>query len=485
MPVAAVRTFGSALENGMENIDELLVSTCRTMIKTILACLNNATKGTIYRIGLMPELTAVRVSSGIRRQGTDEIKWGLPAVSDYNPPGKSWEQYRDQPGRVLEAMGWCVEQQKSWTAENPLEDVRSVRKQLSGEPEDFYHMEPVLVRKKNLYGSSTDRLKYPLDWQGNPIWQNSEFVVAAVIKIHFEPGTIRQEDRSTRIIRELSGSLGTELLSLWLRDTLSRARKDFARQRLQSCEILAHELRNTLVKLGFVFSAINAQVSILRESWENMLRTNIPGLEWKWSVLELLSQALGEKLAEIDPGNELMEIAVHLQAEQNEMAKLSLSPYQEQEWVRNKILPKWERLLAHTPLWNRAVIDPLLDRLSASLRTGMQVDLAQRIDGLPVELTEKWSRLAYIQITSGNLFQIDEVLQLVDHPGLPIPHKSQIARVLKSLKALVLTIPEVEEKATKILQSLRNGAWAEDHVHFEPGILDLDCGVGFGVALTD
>lgn len=485
MPVVPVQTVKPAAENTMENVDELLISTCRTMIKTILVCLSDATKGTIYRIGLMPELTAMRVTSGIRKPDSDEIKWGLPAISDYNPPGKRWEQYRDQPGRVLEAMGWCVEQQKSWTAENPLEDVRSVRKQISGELEDFYHMEPVLVRKQNLYGSSTEKLAYPLDGKGNPIWQNTEYVVCAIIKIHFKPGTIKREDRATAIIRELSRSLGTELLSLWLRDTLSRARKDFARQRLQSCEILAHELRNTLVKLGFVFSAINAQIGILREGWENMLQTNIPGLEWKYSVLERLSRVLSEKLDRLKTSRELTEIAGNLMAEQRELARLSLSPHQEQEWVRNKIIPKWEKLIP-TSLWDTAEIKVLLSRLSASLHTGMKINLSEKIDGLPVDLTEKWSRLAYIQITSGNLFQIDEVLELVDHPALPIPHKNQIARVLKSLKALVLTIPEVEEKATKILQSLRNGSWAEDHAfRFEPGILDLDCRGDLGVALTD
>ena len=138
----------------MENSDELLIASCRTVIKTILLCLDNATKATIYRIGLMPELTAVRVLSGARTAASDELEWGLPAVSDYNPPGKKWEQYRDQPGRPLEAMGWCVETQTSWTADNPMLDPRSVRKQLLGLPEDEFHLEPVLVRKKSLYGNS-------------------------------------------------------------------------------------------------------------------------------------------------------------------------------------------------------------------------------------------------------------------------------------------------------------------------------------------
>ena len=229
----------------MRSSDDLLAATCRTMIKTVLLCLDNATKGTIYKIGLMPELNATRVLSGARQEGSDEIEWGLPAVSDYNPPGKSWEQYRDQPGRALEAMGWCVEKQMSWTAEDPMHDSRSVRKQLLGQPEDEYHMQPVLVRKKSLYGHSIENIQCPVDWQGNPIWQDSENVVSAVIKIHLKPGTLKRGDRSTRVVGELAQSLGSELLTLWFREQLYRASKDFARERLQSSEILAHELRNT------------------------------------------------------------------------------------------------------------------------------------------------------------------------------------------------------------------------------------------------
>ncbi len=316
----------------MENSDDLLISSCRTVIKTILFCLDNATKATIYKIGLMPELTSVRVLSGTRTNASnekafDEFEWGLPAVSDYNPPGKKWEQYRDQPDRPLEAMGWCVEKQTSWTAENPMLDPRSVRKQLLGLPEDEFHMQPVLVRKKSLYGNSNENTQYPVDWQGNDIWRDTENVVAAVIKIHFMPGTLRCGDRSTRIVGELAQSLGSELLTLWFREKLYRASKDFARQRLQSCEILAHELRNTLVKLGFVFSAINAQIAILRESWENLLKEHVPGLEWKGPVLEALCGALSEKCHDLSCSGDLIELSQGLLMEQKELAKLSLSPY--------------------------------------------------------------------------------------------------------------------------------------------------------------
>lgn len=469
----------------MENTDDLLVATCRTMIKTVLSCLDNAKRGTIYKIGSMPELTAIRILSGVRRQDSDEFEWGLPAVSEYNPPGKKWEQYRDEPGRALEAMGWCVENQTSWTAEDPLHDPRSVRKQLAEQPENEFHMEPVLVRKKSLYSGSTENVRYPADWLGNTIWRDTEYVVAAVIKIHFRPGTLRIGDRQTRIIRDLAQSLGAELLSLWFREKLYRASKDFARQRLLSCEILAHELRNTLVKLGFVFSAINAQIAILRESWEDLLQKQVPGLEWKGDVLDVLCGVLSEKSRELRASGELFGLSQGLFVEQQELASLSLSPQQEQQWVKHKIYPKWEKLLLGTDIWDRLEIDPILDRLSKALRTGMNFDFSVQINGFPPELLKQWSKLSYLEITSGNLSQLDEVIRLVEDPGLPICHKDQMLRVLKSLKALVHTIPEVEEKTAKILQSLRYGTWAEDLYRLEPGSAGLGFDGEVGISLAD
>ena len=147
---------------------DLLENTCKNAIETILICLKHATKGTIYRVGPIPGLRTVRVTSGIRTGQNSSMSWGLPQISDYNPPGRNWEEYRDQPGHVLEAMAWCVEQQKSWTADEPREDARSVRKQLQGGLEDCYHMEPVLLKKANLYEPGTTGLEYPLDWQGKP-----------------------------------------------------------------------------------------------------------------------------------------------------------------------------------------------------------------------------------------------------------------------------------------------------------------------------
>lgn len=448
----------------MNAVDDLLEKTCKNMIQTILSCLDDATKGTIYRIGPMPRLQAVRVTSGVRVEGTNEIRWGLPSVSDYNYPGKDWEQYRDYPGRALEAMGWCVEKQRSWTADNPFEDVRSVRKQLRGEIEDFHHMEPVLVRKVDLYGGPLPHLEYPRDWQDNPIWQDTEYVVAAVIKIHFLPHTLRQEDRSTKVIKELSRSLGTELLSLHARDRLLLAQKELARQRLHSCQILAHELRNTLAKLGFIFSAINAQIGIIREEWEWRIQEAFPHLEGKGVVLVRLQGLLHDLMREAANRDSLRELCTQLMAEQQELSDISLHPAQGEQWILHRIQPKWDRLLMESGIQadERDEIKGLLERLRKSLFLGMDQELASSMPLLSADLKAAWLRFAYSQFSANNLSLLKEIVEFLEKPEVPIPHRQQIAKVLKSLKALVELVPEVEGRANRIILSLRNGGPSGD-----------------------
>ncbi|MHC1742715.1 MAG: hypothetical protein AB9873_06750 [Syntrophobacteraceae bacterium] len=443
----------------MTVIDHLIEKTCMNMIQTMLFCLENATKGTIYRIGPPPTLQATRITSGARSPGTDDIKWGLPTSSDYNGPGKSWEQYKDRPDHVLEAMGWCVEKQASWTADNPFEDVRSVAKQLRGEIEDCHHMEPVLVRKGDIYGDNTDAIEYPLDWRGNPIWQESDYVVAAVIKIHFVPGTLQREDRSTRIIRELSRSLGTELLTLHVRESLYRAQKDFARQRLHSCEILAHELRNTLMRFGFIFSAVNAQVGVIREEWEEQLMSSFPELLWKQPVLEKLNEILKASEAGLASIPESANTLKALVSDQDEIATYSLLPNQADQWLRNKIRPKWDRLLnASAELGaRRQEIEAHLDALAKALQLGTDKELAAGLTHLAPELREKWPEIAYMHFTPDKTEMVGDIIKFLTHPALPLPHKQQFAKVFRSFKALVEILPEVEERANKIILSLRYG----------------------------
>jgi len=216
-------------------------------------------------------MIARRITSGIIDEGRKEISWGLPEKSDYNSPGKQWGEYRDEPARPLEAMAWCVERQESWTAEDPKNDSRSVRLQVEGAWTDFHHMEPVLIRKKDLYFGKESLLEYPKNNDGQTLWEDSDYVVVAVIKIHFRPYTIKIGGPETKVIKRLSRALGTELLSYQLTQKSLETMHDLAEDRLNSCNILADSLRNVITKSGLVFSLIKLELGFLRGQWEALV----------------------------------------------------------------------------------------------------------------------------------------------------------------------------------------------------------------------
>jgi hypothetical protein len=435
----------------------LLEITCKNTIEAILSCLESATKGTIYMVGPMPELQVERITSGIIDDG--QIKWGLPQDSDYNPPGKVWEQYRDTPGHLLEAIGWCVEQQKSWTADNPQEDVRSVRKQLRGEAEDYHHMEPVLVRKTDLYAGNTHTLEYPLDGNGGPIWQDTEYVVVAVIKIHFSPNSIRRGDRFTKMINKLSTTLGTELLSLHLREICLETRAKLAKERLQVSNTLAHELRNTLAKLGFVFSTINTMMGFLRDRWELEIQKAYPLLENKRTILARLNELLLLGKSQLNGNKELARVSSQLLAEQEELGNLFLLPMQEEMWLREKLRPKWDILVSTSCVWDNCKDDviQLLDRLEKAFWLVLDRGLALNMEHLPAELKTIWPELAYTQFSANNRSSLEDALNLLEHPELNIEHKPQLKKALSSMKVVVDTIARVEDQTNNMLLSLKNG----------------------------
>ena len=74
----------------------------------ILSCTVNIEIGLVVctldgKVGTALDRT-IRIASGRRNGQTDEITWGAANPSDYDYPGKDWEDYRDRPGGILEAM---------------------------------------------------------------------------------------------------------------------------------------------------------------------------------------------------------------------------------------------------------------------------------------------------------------------------------------------------------------------------------------------
>ena len=446
------------------NVDQaFLERACKEIIETILFCLPNAFKGTVYRIGAPPDLLATRITSGIINDSRTAISWGLPERSDYNPPGKPWTLYRDEPYRPLEAMAWCVEKQKSWTAEDPRNDGRSVRLQVDGIWEDFHHMEPVLLRKQDLYLSSSEFPTYPTNYDEETIWSNSDYATAAVIKIHFRPYTIKIGSPETSLIKKLSRALGTELLSYQVRQQAYEAMHQLAKEKVRACNILAHSLRNAIAKSGIIFSLMKAEVGFIRQQWEDIVLQDHRLRDMKRESLEALNMII-RKLngSGMGMGKEILRA-------QQRFLEISLTPEEGERWVRAQIENRWNELVnagVLTPSDAEQVLASIV-QLKRSLSLGKDPEILAQYRQLPEDLKQRWVSLIYRSAEKPDNEIYGQITEMLSDPSLRLPYRERSRKTLINLKALAEIVAELESDTNLVLREVLNGNGknkAEDHV---------------------
>lgn len=439
----------------MINVDRnTLEKACKEIIETILFCLPDAYKGTVYQIGPPPELVAVRVTSGMIDEARQNIEWDLTGSSDFDPPGKSWLEYRDEPGRPLEAMAWCVERQKSWTSEDPSQDVRSRRYTKKGLFEDYHHMEPVLIRKSDLVidnNNNSITIENPLNYNGERIWEDSDYIVVAVVKIHFK-NPIKIGGPETRIIRKLSRTLGTELLSYQLKKESLQVMKQLAKDKLETCNILAHTLRNALAKSGLIFSLVKLEIATLREQWEEKLLRASKQKQLKREAIEELNRTL-EKM-----GGSSDELKRRLADVQKKFLDMSLPPDMGERWVRMQIEDKWNKLLHDRK--NEEYVEEVkqgIDKLKKSLRIGKDPSLLSGYKKMPEDLKKEWTDLIYKDIEYPDPEFLERISHILEDKTLNLPYQEKSRKSLIRLKALLEIISELEHNINVILNQVLNG----------------------------
>jgi hypothetical protein len=432
---------------------DVLENACKEVIETILLCLPNSFKGTIYRVGKPSALVVERITSGIIDRTKNQISWGLPERSEYNPPGKAWVNYKDTQDRPLEAMAWCVETQKSWTSEDPRSDIRSVRLQVEGVLEDFHHMEPVLVRKTDLRFDMTAVTDYPRDGKGRMLWEESDYVVVGVVKIHFVPYTIRIGSPETRVIKRLSRSLGTQLLSYHLRQDSMKAMQQLAVDRLNACNILADSLRNAITKSALIFSLVKMELGHLREQWEQILLAERHEKSGKAKAIETLNHLLTEFPQDSDP------LRTDLIKVQGRFLELSLPPERGETWVTMQIEERWQDILRRFPLGEAKVtmVRKAIQELKEALYYGKNPEVVRSYLKMPEELKRSWVRLIYTNTDRFNGTSIGELIKILGNPQLGIPSQEKSKKVLTQLRVLAENMNQLESNTNFLLRQVLNG----------------------------
>jgi len=424
-----------------------LLRACKEIIETILFCLPNAYKGTVYRIGNPPELVAKQVTSGVIDEERKTISWGIPDKSRYAPPGKPWAEYRDEAGRLPEAMAWCVEKQKSWTAEDPQNDERSARVKQESDQAGFHHMEPVLISKDDLYLGNKADLQYPVNHKGEIIWQNSDYIVVDVIKIHFRPNTIKINSPETKVIQKLSRVLGTELLSQQFRQQSVEAMRQLAEDKQHSCNILADSIRNAITKSGLIFSLIKLELAYLREQWEGVLLQHSEKRNLKQEAVSALNKAISGM------GKDSSNLGKDLIGAQNAFLETFLPPERGENWILMMIKEKWNLLLSEVPLADKQKeeIYHNIEALKNSLYLGKDPRILKDYATMPNSLKSRWVDLLYRDTDRLDFQYLEELIRILEDTGLDLPCQSKSRKTIFRIKSLTEIMEHLEKNTNDVL----------------------------------
>jgi hypothetical protein len=293
----------------------------------------------------------------------------------------------------------------------------------------------------------------PRDYEGNIIWQESDYVVVAVVKIHFRPHTIRIGSPETEVIKKLSRSLGTELLSYQLRQDSMNVMQQMAQDRLNACNILADSLRNAITKSGLIFSLVKQEIGYLRDQWEQLLLEDLQENNLKVRSIKDLNGIL---MTVGEGENELRE---DLAKVQNRFLELPLPPEKGESWVTMQIEKRWKNLLRKFPPDDQKtrVIWDTIHQLKKSLYFGQDPEIIANYNKIPEETKREWVNLIYRNSERFNPVVLEKIIKMLDNPALNIRSRERSKKTLAQLKALAETIYQLEKNTNFLLRQVLNG----------------------------
>jgi len=325
---------------------------------------------------------------------------------------------------------------------------------MEGVTEDYHHMDPVLLPKHDMYLGNGPTPEYPMNYEGKTLWEDTDYEVVAVIKIHFLPDTIKVGSPEAKFIKRLSHSLGTELLSYQLRQQSVEVMHQLAQDKLNSCNILADSLRNAITKSGLVFSLIKLELGSLREQWESVLLKNSHKKGMKREAVQTLNRAI-EDMGEGTPqlGKDLLEV-------QNRFLELFLTPEHGENWVRMQIEERWDKLFSERSVdkEQQNTVRSAIDQMKRSLYLGKDPEILTAYKEVPEELKMEWVDLIYMDTDRIAEDFLDRVISILENPSLNLPYQEKCRKTLIHLKTLTYVMAQLEDNINVVLQQVLNGS---------------------------
>ena len=227
---------------------------------------------------------------------------------------------------------------------------------------------------------------------------------------------------------------------------------NLAEDRLNSCNILAHSLRNVITKSGLIFSLIKLELGFLRGQWEELVLKKCDQKEMRRNAI----YALNELVRSIgDSPDGLRDNLIKMQ---RRFLDLHPPPEQGENWLRMQIQDKWNVLISKGLIEEEGTaVRKEIDNLKRSLYLGKDPNILAAYNQLPEPVKTEWVELLYRDTEVLDLQLLDRLIYILDNPHLNFPYKEKSRNSLIRLRALAEIMGQLEDNTNVVLREILNG----------------------------
>jgi len=438
---------------GLQISPSLLDGVCRGFSKLLLLCLPQAKSVTSFLVGSVPHLKITCIGAAIRNRRTNRIQWRRATKMDSNLSSKTWKDVRDACSNDLGALSCCLRNQITWTSIGSKDDFnKALEKSSRKSSENHVHLEPVLIKKDDLWDSMPPPSVYPKDKGGKSLWLDSDCVAVALIKIDLAPESLSLDPTYWDITENLTEGLAIQLLHLHSKQSFSKKMEMITEQRNEIIEILISQIRQIMSKLSVLYRVIDNEAGHLRQTWENLIHQYNPEQPCRPKIIKQLNLLLKKLDGEHKIGAE-PETLEQLEWYQNKIAEFCFLPGENEVWFQQRIVPLWTNTAAGLNSGSdvKRQIKKLLDQLEQSFYVGFNEKLIGKIGNIPNSIKSKWISLAYNEKGFTKIDLLKEYTCLLEELNINIPNQKKTLENLVCLKNLAIYFENLGDELDKYI----------------------------------
>ena len=155
-------------------------------------------------------------------------------------------------------------------------------------------------------------------------------------------------------------------------------------------------------------------------------------------------------------GKDSSNLGKDLIGAQNAFLETFLPPERGENWILMMIKEKWNLLLSEVPLADKQKEEVYhnIEALKNSLYLGKDPRILKDYATMPDSLKSRWVDLLYRNTDRLDFQYLEELIRILENPGLDLPGQSKSRKTLFRLKTLAEIMEQLEKNTNDVLSQV-------------------------------